>query len=247
MKNLTKIIRKLSFVSILLFIIFVCSPLARAQDMNSSNFKIQSGNFNMTSGNKSSTNFKLSDVVGQTAAGVFASKGYIINAGFLNSAAGQIFSFSVSPTTVDFGALTANSPMEKSIQITIKNGDVPGYLVKANENQPLSTTAGAEIPDLACIEDTICTIIKAGKWTGNTTYGFGYRMSGRTVPQDYSNASYFRPFPASRRNELSAVIMETKARKVTDQAEMKLRLNVSPQQPVGQYRNVLTFSALAGI
>src|SRR3990167_8306802 len=71
-----------------------------AQDMSSQNFIIQGGNFNITSGNKSSTNFRLADVVGQTAANTFASKGYIIQAGFLNSAQAQALSFTVSPSLI---------------------------------------------------------------------------------------------------------------------------------------------------
>ena len=220
-----------------------------AQEMNSENFKIQGGNFNMTSGNKTSQNFKLSDVVGQTAAGLFTSKGYIINAGFLNAAAGAFFTFTVSPPVVDFGTLLPNTPVEKQILITIANGDVPGYQVKVSENQPLATLVGAEIPDTACDSGTgnPCTKAQASLWTGSGTYGFGYHLTGKTVPTDFEKEGYYRPFPATRRNEPHILIMESKARKVADTATMTVRVNVSPNQPVGQYRNVLSFTALAGI
>lgn len=220
----------------------------KAQVMRSENFVMQGGNFNMTSGNKESQNFKLSDVVGQVAAGIFTSKGYIINAGFLNGAAGAFLIFTVSPTTVDFGSLTPNSPIEKELTIKIANGNYPGYIVKASQNQPLTTLVKAEIPDTTCDSSSLpCTKAQGTIWKENTSYGFGYRMSGRTVPTDFGSDNFFRPFPATRRSETPAVIMQSQAKKVTDEAKMTLKLNVNRNQPVGQYRNVISFTAIAGI
>lgn len=229
----------------LAFVIF--SPVI-AQDMSSQNFKIQGGNFNLTAGSKSSQHYKLTDVVGQTAANVFTSKGYIINAGFLQSAGAAPFVFTVSPPVVDFGVLTPNMPIEKNLTIYISNGDVTGYSIKASENQPLETTAGAEIPDTVCDSSgNPCTQTQSARWTANNTYGFGYRMAGLTIPKDFNKEGYYRPFAASRRNESAITVMESQARKVKDTGLMTLRLNTSPSQPVGQYQNVISFIALAGI
>lgn len=241
---------KLNIKLFLLFILITYNlqpAIIFAQEMNSQNFKISGGNFNMTSGNKASTQFKLSDVVGQTAAGTFTSKGFILNAGFLNGAAGEIFSFSVTPSLIDFGELLPNTPIEKTLRLTISNGNVPGYTVTGAENQPLGTAVGAEIVDTACDTGTNCTITGANKWDLNTTYGFGYRTTGKTVPTDFKNVGFYRPFPATIRNEKGVIIMQSKAKKVVDQATMTLRLNTGRQQPVGQYRNVLSFTAIAGI
>lgn len=241
--------KTISVIIIIIFITFISDLSANAQEMQSQNFKIQGGNFNMTSGNKASQNYKLSDVVGQTAAGLFASKGYLIQAGFLNAAAGEALSFSVYPSVADFGNLTPNNPVERSLRITIGNGNATGYSVRVSENQPLSTLAGAEIADTVCNsgKDGACTIISAAKWSDNSSYGFGYKISGRTIPQDFNKESFYRPFPATRRNENPILIMQSAAKKVVDQATMTLRINIGPNQPVGQYRNVLSFSALVGI
>jgi hypothetical protein len=220
---------------------------ALAQEMSSQNFEIQGGNFNMTSGNKTSTNFRLSDVVGQNASITFASKGYVIQSGFLNTAAASIFSFSVYPQTIDFGILTADTPVIKQATIKIANGEVPGYVIKVLQNQPLSTTLNASIPDTICDAGTSCTPKKANQWNKLTTYGFGYRMDGKTASKDFTKDNFFRAFAASTRNEDPVIIMETKARKVVDTATMTLKVNVNRSQPVGIYRNVLTFIALAGI
>ncbi|MBI3379541.1 hypothetical protein HY029_02160 [Candidatus Gottesmanbacteria bacterium] len=159
--------------------------------MNSQNYRIDGGNFNMTSGNKSSKNFKLSDVVGQTGANIFASKGFIIQSGFLNSYAGTAFAFSVSPTLVDFGILSPNVATEKEVRISISNGNTTGYNVKVSENQPLSTSVAAEIPDTVCdINTTPCTKNTASVWKQTSTYGFGYNMSGKTVSKDFQKDNF---------------------------------------------------------
>lgn len=240
--------RKIIFIIVIMIITVISADPGEvsAQQMSSQNFRIEGGNFNMTSGNKESQNFKLSDVVGQTAAGIFASKGYIIQAGFLNGAAGTAISLSVYPAIVDFGALIPNNPVEKSLRITISNGNATGYTVRVSENQPLTTLAGAEITDTVCDSKKPCSLTQAASW-GKSQTGFGYRVSGRTTPQDFEKENFYRPFPASRRNEQAALVMQSQAKRVIDQANMALRLLVDQNQPVGQYRNVLSFSALVGI
>lgn len=220
-----------------------------AQEMKSQNYSIQGGNFNMTSGNKSSTSFKLSDVVGQTSATIFTSKGYIVQSGFLNGAAGEVFLFTVSPPVVDFGTIYPNNFSERKVRLTVGNGNTNGYIVTVIENQPLSTSVEAQILDIVCdaASGYICTISTANRWTDPVSYGLGYRMSGKTVPKDFSKANFFRPFAAAVRNEKSVQIMQSDAKKAMDTAAMTLKLNVDRQQPVGLYRNIISFTAIAGI
>ena len=228
---------------------FLILNSVNAQEMSSQNFKVQGGNFNMTSGEKSSCNFKLSDIVGQTAAGQFSSKGYYLQAGFQNSALGSIFSFTVSPTIIDFGLLTPDLPVVKSLQLTIANGDVLGYQVAVSENQPLSTTAQAEIADTVCDaeNDIPCSAGKSAKWIDNKSYGLGYHVFAKTAPQDFADDNSFRPFPSSSRNETQVVILQSQSKNVKDSALMTVKVNIGPNQPVGNYRNVINFTAVAGI
>ncbi len=202
----------------------------------------------MTSGNKASQNFKLSDVVGQTASSLFTSKGYIIQSGFLNTAAGAVFSLSIYPTVVDFGTLIPNTPLEKTLQITVSNGDVPGYNISVAEDHELSTLAAATIANTSCNRaNQPCTVNKASRWDDAGIYGFGYNLVGNTVARDFTDKSYFRPFANLSQKESPAQIMISQQRKVIDQSVMTLKLNISSDQSVGQYRNTLNFTAVAGI
>ncbi|OGG00447.1 hypothetical protein A2Y99_05125 [Candidatus Gottesmanbacteria bacterium RBG_13_37_7] len=248
MKRKKNIILSIIF-SVLCVGFITFSGQSHAQNMSSENFHLQGGNLNITSGNKSSENFKLSDVVGQTAAGMFVSKGYTMQAGFLNSVAASRFSLTVIPLSVDFGSLSPNTITDRDVTVIVSTGESPGYRVWAIENHPLSTLSQAEIPDTTCdgVNNNICTITKASVWTKNTTYGFGYRMKGNMVPSDFNSEEFFRPFPSQIKNDDQTLIMQSQAAKITDQAIMNLRVNVGPDQSVGQYRNEIIFSALAGI
>lgn len=259
MQNYKLKIKKMKISKIFLFkfcvvvLLFALCTLhlseAHAQEMKSDNYTIQGGNFNMTSGNKSSAGFKLSDVVGQTSAIIFTSKGYIVQSGFLNGAAGEVFLFTVSPTVVNFGTIYPNNFSERKVKLTVGNGNTNGYIVTVIENQPLSTSVEAQIPDTGCdgASGYICTISAANRWTDPVSYGLGYRMSGKTVPKDFSGANFFRPFASLARNEKSVRIMQSEIRKAMDTAAMTLKLNIDRQQPVGLYRNIIQFTAIAGI
>lgn len=241
----------LAYIAILLqtiLLTLVQVPFTFAQEMKSTNFKIQGGNFNITSGNKSSVNYKLSDVVGQTASIIFTSKGYIIQSGFLNTAAGEVIAFSINPSTIDFGTLIPNNPVEKDLSIFIGNGNVPGYKVTVSEAHPLATTVGSEIADTVCDNPSNpCTYTKATAWTGSTSYGFGYRVKGTTVSSDFSSDTFYRPFPSTKRSDQAATIMESSLKKALDKATMSLRVVINHDQPVGLYSTNIIFTAIPGI
>lgn len=227
---------------------FLLPNKINAQEMSSQNFRLQGGNLNMTSGNKASQNFKLSDVVGQTASSLFNSKGYFIQSGFLNTAAAAVFSMSIYPTVVDFGTLSPNSPTEKTLQITISNGDVPGYSISVAEDHELSTSAQATIPDTSCNRiDQPCNINKALRWDDAGIFGFGYNLAGSSVARDFTDKTYYRPFANLSQKESPVQIMISQQKKVIDQSVMTLKLNISSDQAVGQYRNTINFTAVAGI
>ena len=216
--------------------------------MSSKKFQIQGGNFNMTSGTQTSTNFKLADVIGDLAAGNFATKGYHLQTGFQNIAAGSAVSFSISPVLVDFGSLTPNNPLEKQIFLKISNGKVPGYTVKVAQNHQLTSPSQATTPDTVCDNhQKPCTQTQASRWQLNSSFGLGYRVSGTAVTQDFNTDFAYRPFASISRNDKAVLIMESSRENTTDEAVMTVKLNVDHNQPVGMYENVIIFTALAGI
>ena len=201
----------------------------------------------MTSGEKNSANFKLNDIVGETATGKFASEGYVITTGLPYLAGVSCFTFSLSTTKIDFGDLTPNHPAVQSAQIIVQNGLNHGYEVFAGELKPLTSQGQATIPDTSCDSDkTACTPAKALPWTRSDRFGFGFGMVGKGITVDFADSSYFRPFANLAKSETPAIIMESQAHKITHQATINYKVNVSSSEPVGQYQNTISFIAVPG-
>lgn len=197
----------------------------------------------------SSSNYTLIDLVGQTSAQVFASKGYLINSGFQNKAGNSSLAFSITPLSVNFGLLEAKKISYDSLIFTASSGEFPGLEVFVSQNKPLSTAGGAQIPDTICNAslNKICAKDLANIWTNSDSYGFGFNLQGNAVPADFKSSDFFRPFASLSNKEQAVKILESTQKKATLNAKMTLKLNVSKNQPVGIYQNVLNFTVLPGI
>jgi len=238
--------KKIIVILILSLISFILSPISYALDMESSQYQLKYTNINITSGNKESEGYKLSDTVGQTAAGEFHSTGYIVKAGFQYLREYNPFRFTVSDTSVDLGILTPNVPSTKTITLTVTYGSARQYQVTAIEEGPLSTLDSVNvITDTVCNGgNNTCSESQAKIWNSNTTYGFGYNLAGHDIPSDFRNANYFRPFPDLYTDELDTVVM-INDRKIgkNRQADLTFKANISNLQPAGSYQTVISFLA----
>lgn len=237
--------KKTFLVIILLGFLFLFLKSVSAINMESPLFKIQYGEIGIAGGNKSSTNYNLSDTVGQTAAAQFQSSGYIVKAGFQYLRSIIPFRFSISNTSINFGTLIPNSPQTATTTLTVSFGGAGQYQVTVIEEGRLRTLNGANnIPDTQCDGGiNTCNESLAKLWTSNTAYGFGYNISGDDVPSDFINSNYFRPFPNRQENELPAVVMSSTNVGRNRQAVMTFKVNVSSIQPAGRYQTIINFVA----
>lgn len=236
---------KIFFLLTLVFTLLTFNAhLTRAQSkIRSSNYEITWPNVNMGGGAPSSSNFKMGVTTGQTAPGLYSSTDYKVRAGFQYIHSIIPFSFSISDILVDFGTLTPQTPKTQQATLTVSAGGAGGYVVKASENNPLTSTAGSTIPDTTC-DNGNCTESQAEVWTQNTTYGFGFNMSGTDIPADFVDTTYFRQFANRDSGESPQVIMSGTNVGRNKQAIITYKVNVSPTQPAGVYRNVLSFLAV---
>jgi hypothetical protein len=239
---------KKNILVIIFFIFFTILPIfcnIDAINMESPLYKIQFGTIDIAGGKKSSANYNLSDSIGQTAAGQFASTGYIIKAGFQYLYSIVPFSFSISQTRIDFGTLVQNSPQTAQTTLTVSFGAAGSYQVTAIEEGPLRTlNQSASIPDTNCDGGSnTCTESLAKPWTQTSAYGFGYNMSGNDIPSDFINSTYFRPFPDRTNNENPAVVMSSTNVGRNRQATVTFKVNISPVQPAGSYQTIINFIA----
>ena len=227
------------------FCILHLSEVSAQSSIRSPNYKIDWPNVNMGAGLPYSTNYKMGITMGQTAPGLYSSTGYKIRAGFQYIHSIIPFSFSISDISIDFGSLTPGVPTTQTNTLTVSVGGAGGYVVKASENNPLKSTAGATIPDTLCDGGAnTCTETTAKPWTSNSAYGFGFNMSGTDIPADFVDSTYFRQFADRSVGEQPQTIMTGTNVGRNKQATVTYKVNISSLQPAGRYENILSFLAI---
>lgn len=237
---------KINIVCIFLFsfIFYLLPPNAQAQaTIQSDNYKIQMPNFNSGAGIPSSGGYKLDTTIGQTGAGLYTSTGYLVRSGFQYIHSVIPFSFSMSNFLINFGTLLPDTPETLNSTLTVSAGGAGGYKVTARELDYLKNNTGDVIPDTVC-DNSDCTEAVAKVWSLDSTYGFGYNMSGDDVPSDFTDTTYFRHFANASQSQVDQIIMSSNYVTRESSSTITYKINVSGTQPAGQYQNKILFTAV---
>jgi len=213
-----------------------------APSMSSDNYQIDWPNLNMGAGLPDSNSYNLGVTTGQIAPGLYSSAGYKVRAGFQYIHSIIPFTFKIDKISVDFGSLTVGVGSTDTIALEVNCGSAGGYSVTAQENNSLTSTAASTILDTTCDPSDACTEVDAGTWTSNSTYGFGFSMSGADVPNEFSGGKYKQYADISGAETPQAVMSGTNVG-IGKTASMTLKVNVSGTQAAGVYENILTFIA----
>lgn len=241
---------KINLLLIFLFSFCVTKPpLVLAQEMSSENYKLQGGMLDMTSGTVQNTekNSSLSTHVGNTNAGVFNSKGYLINPSLVFGEATSEFSLSLSSDRIPYEGLDRSNAAKGNLTIQIQNGNNPGFSVFILENEPLTTHAGTQIPDTLCSKSFPCTVQQASSWTETDVFGLGYRVDGKTAVSDFDITSSFKSLPSQKRTQDPSLILSSNSRKTKEEATVTFDVRPAKTQPNGQYHNIIHVIAVPGI
>lgn len=230
----------LIFLFILLFSAQLTSHV-RAETLESVNYKIRQGNFNITSGLKSSNTYSLTDTVGQTAAEYFSSNGYHVKAGFQYLYTLYDFSFTLGSLAVNLGTTTPNTFSTGSHTLTV-TAPGQGYTVTTLEATKLTNHNGDTIPDTTC-DSGPCTETSATTWVTATNNGFGYNVTGDDKASDFTNSTFFRPFPDLSLGENPAIVMTTSAAGKNRTATVTYQLSPSGTQAGGTYTTQIIYIA----
>lgn len=222
-----------------LFLFATVSPTL-AETLESTSYKIRFGNFNMTAGSKSSASYSLTDTVGQTAAGLFSSAGYSVKAGFQYLYTLYDFSFAISDLTVDLGTLTPNSFSTDTNTLTV-SAPGQGYSVTTFETNRLQSGSNF-IPDTSCNSGT-CTDSAAGVWDSTSAFGFGYNADGDDVAADFTDTTYFRPFPDLSLGDSAATVMTSSSAGQNRSSTITYQANISDTQAAGNYLTQIIYIA----
>lgn len=234
----------LLFLAISSFLFSIIHPhLAFAETVSSDNYIIEMGNLNMSAGIPSSSTYKMGLTGGQTSPGLYSSTGYRVCLGFWCAKNKIPFAFSISGLSIDFGTITPKTLNTLTNKLIVTSGGAGGYQVTARENDTLKTLAGTSwIEDTAC-DNPFCDETNAAVWNQNTTYGFGYNMSGNDIPATFSGPTLFRPFPSILANEDPAIVMSSAIVGKNRTATVTYQINISGSQAAGNYENYVVFVA----
>lgn len=232
---------KLKVIFLLLILFVFCSPVL-AQHFTSSSYIIDWGNFNMTSGHKNSTNYQLTDTVGQNAPGLSEKNGLKVQAGFqyIYDTFNKL-SFSIDKLDINFGTLTPNTILTDTNTLTITTPSGRGYQLMAQENHSLWIDSNNYIPDTSC-DNNDCTVSLSTPWINSNKYGFGFNVSGVGTSSYFTNSQYFRPFANSSKNQDSPIISSENNPVKNRQLTVKYQVVISSLQSAGDYQNNITYT-----
>lgn len=232
-----------------LSLFFFAFTLVNAERLESDSYIITFGNFNVTSGEKSSSNYKVTDTVGQTGAGPYGEYGsstYFVGSGFQYIYQIDTFSFQISKTLIDFGELVENTHNTDSHTLTITTRGAGGYSVYAFEEHPLRQVQGSEeIADTTCDAGT-CTHINAAVWSDQTIAGFGYNMSGNDIPSNFIDNTYFKNFADNESADEMQVVMNSDNIANQRQATVTYKAGIGSFQASGNYETSVVYVAVPG-
>lgn len=227
-----------------------------SQHFVSPSYIIDWGNFNITSGKKSSTNYSLTDTVGQNAPGPYSATGYKLKSGFqyIYETFYQ-FSFAIDNLNIALGTLVPGVASTATNIITISTPSGHGYQIMAHENHPLSLMLGVTIPDTACNIGSTCTDSSSNIWTNTTDYGFGFNViginnsgvsTGIGTSDYFANSTYYRPFAnyAALAPKTNQIIMAENSPVRNHSARVSYKAVISTTQSSGNYQNSIIFTAI---
>lgn len=236
---------------ILTIIVFILSFFlvildVNAQVMSNNDYKIIWGHLNSGAGSVTGDNYKLNTTIGQVSPGLYSGTNYKVRAGFQYIRITTPFSFTITPTLIDFGIATPNNPITRTSSLSVSTGASSGYSVVVSADRQLTSAEGNVIPATTCDNGT-CSYINASAWTSSLTYGFGYRcdnVTGTDCDSGFTASSSYKSFTASSSGV--SVMSSSNARNKKRSAQVTYKVNISPPQPAGVYTNTLTYIAAPG-
>lgn len=218
------------------------APPVFAQHFSSSDYNIDWGNFNITSGRKVSTNYQLTDTVGQNAPGKSEKNGIVVKAGFqyIYDTFTEL-SFTIDKLNINFGTLEPGIGVTDTNILTVTTPSGHGYQLTASENHPLWISPSHFIPDTTCDSGT-CTITSSSPWLASDKFGFGFNVTGIGATAYFPDSTYYRPFASIYNNHQPTIIASENKPVKKREAIVNYRVIVSTVQTAGNYQNFITYT-----
>lgn len=239
--NVSTTFKILLLIPFLLFPFFLYIHKAIAFNMTNGNFSVE-GNVSNPTDEDLENNAKNSQYKAPVKTNTLSGSNYIIQTGLRDQYAGPSLSFSISPTLIDFGGLTATNPVTRTETLNVFNED-NSYQVFAYEDSELKSPGGnAIIPDTSC-DNGSCDNITGAPWTSSYTYGFGYHCDNAQAQgcvNGFSKGNY-KQFADLALKQNEALIMQGTPALKSIESQITYKVTVSGTQQPGSYSNNITY------
>jgi len=227
------------------------APVSLAFTMSNAFYIIILGNLNSIAGQVSGPGATLTFTSGELGAGLYTGTNYKLCAGFYggifcnkSGVVSGLFTFTVTPTALDFGTIDPTSPVTRTNTLDVLS-TASGYSVTGIENNSLKQNSPTTIADTTC-DSGSCTPSTAAPWTSNLTYGFGYRCDNLLQNDCVTGfaTDYYKPFANQTLSQNPQLVMQAISGFASDkQSQITYKVNVSGSQLPGVYTNTITYVA----
>lgn len=174
---------------------------------------------------------------------IFEEQGYIIRNQSDNQAQHNI-QLTLSQTNVVFKELEAQKPNTQTIDIRLSSRSPIPFQTYILKKEPFQSIKKSTIEETLCTDkQPQCSLSQARPWTSSKIYGAGYNMQGQSVPQDFVDETYFRPFPAEYRNDVSRIIMSGIIER-EESGQLNIKTHIPPSFPGGSYTTTIQIVTL---
>lgn len=247
-------LKTIILITLILYTIYKIPNTTEAFRMANDFFIINLGNFNSIAGQVSGGSNKLTFTSGEIAPGLYTGTNYKICAGFYGgifcnqtgiSSGSATFTFTVNPTSIDFGTIDPTNPVSRTNTLTVSASQLFTYTVTARENNSLKSPT-TFIPDTTC-DNGLCTDTTAATWANTLTYGFGYRcdnVTGIDCVPDFLTSNMYKAFANSELGKAAQLVMNGTTKTTGSSSQVTYKVNVSASQQPGTYNNTITYIAV---
>ncbi len=218
--------------------IFAVVSVAQAR-MQSANYQINADVLSGGGNLGSSSNYTLTDTVGENVIGQGSSTNYVLKDGFWQMVNTYLI-VSIDSALVDLGALTPGTPVTGQSQLSVTTDAWNGYSLSIEKNHRLRHTNGTdEIPDHAG------TIAAPLAWSAPNTIGLGFSVaSGTDVAAKWGAGTKFAAIPT---NVATLFHARTGYRSPADTTTIGYKLDVPSTQRSGDYDAVVTYTVMSSL
>lgn len=209
------------FLLIVFLIIFPFQKIAKAEDLDSTNYTIFDNSINAGGARSTSSNFILESTLGEIS-GTTTSTNYSSRSGFQAIEPEPKLSMTISSNTINLGTLSTGSVSSASLVVSITTNAFSGYSVRLIEDG-----------DLRDGSNTIDDVTDGAVSSGSEEYGVGTSGSaGQFNSTDTAISGTVTV--ASNANRASA-----------EQTTVTFKAAMSPLTYNGSYSHVIVFTAIA--